>query len=46
VAEPSAADRMLTEALKSALAQIDVAVLDHVIVAANQCVSFAERGLL
>ncbi len=46
VAEPSTADRMLTDALKSALAQIDVAVLDHVIVAANQCVSFAERGLL
>lgn len=46
VAEPSAADRLLTAALKTALAQIDVAVLDHVIVAGNQCLSFAERGLL
>lgn len=46
VAEPSAADRLLTEALKSALAQIDVAVLDHVIVAGNRSLSFAERGWL
>jgi DNA repair protein RadC len=46
VAEPSAADRLLTAALKTALSQIDVAVLDHVIVAGNQCLSFAERGLL
>ncbi len=46
VAEPSAADRLLTAALKTALAQIDVAVLDHLIVAGNQCLSFAEQGLL
>jgi len=46
VAEPSAADRMLTDTLRGALAQIDVAVLDHVIVAGNRCVSFAERGWL
>ncbi len=46
VAEPSAADRLLTDALRSALAQIDVGVLDHLIVAGNRCVSFAERGWL
>ncbi|GAA4408188.1 RadC family protein [Quisquiliibacterium transsilvanicum] len=46
VAEPSAADRLLTAALKTALSQIDVTVLDHLIVAGNQCLSFAERGLL
>lgn len=46
VAEPSVADRMLTEALRASLAQIDVAVLDHVIVAGNRCTSFAERGWL
>ena len=46
VAEPSAADRLLTSALRTALSQIDVAVLDHVIVAGNHCLSFAERGLL
>lgn len=47
VAEPSAADRMLTSALKSALAQVDVAVLDHFIVAGTGTpTSFAERGLI
>lgn len=45
-AEPSAADRLLTNALKTALQQIDVAVLDHMIVAGNRCVSFAEHGWL
>jgi len=46
VAEPSRADEMLTRALKDALALVDVRVLDHVIVAGNGSVSFAERGLL
>lgn len=44
LAEPSAADRLLTEALKMALGQIDVGVLDHLIVAGNRSLSFAERG--
>lgn len=44
VAEPSAADRLLTEALKLALGQIDVGVLDHLIIAGNRSLSFAERG--
>ncbi|MGH8441298.1 MAG: JAB domain-containing protein, partial [Nevskiaceae bacterium] len=44
VAEPSSADRTLTERLKSALAQIDVRVLDHFVVGGTTCVSFAERG--
>lgn len=46
IAEASQADRLLTSALKSALAQIDVSVLDHLIVAGNRCLSFAERGWL
>ena len=47
VAEPSSADEMLTRNLKSALALVDVRVLDHFIVAGNaQPLSFAERGLL
>ena len=46
VAEPSAADRLLTDTLRAALSQIDVGVLDHLIVAGNRCVSFAERGWL
>ena len=43
VAEPSAADRSLTERLKTALAQVDIRVLDHFVVG-EQVVSFAERG--
>jgi DNA repair protein RadC len=37
---------MLTQALKSALALVDVRVLDHLIVAGGDILSFAERGLL
>lgn len=45
-AEPSSADIALTEALKSALALVDIKVLDHFIVGKGECMSFAERGLL
>ena len=44
--EPSQSDRMLTDALKQALALIDVRVLDHFVVAGNQTMSFAERGMI
>lgn len=46
VAEPSRADELLTRALKDALALVDIRVLDHLIVAGNTTVSFAERGLI
>lgn len=46
VAQPSQADELLTRCLKDALALVDVKVLDHFIVAGNQTLSFAERGLL
>lgn len=46
VAQQSSADELLTEQLKQALALVDVRVLDHFIVAGNQTLSFAERGLL
>ena len=46
VAEPSQSDRMLTDALKQALALVDIRVLDHFIVAGSSVLSFAERGLL
>jgi DNA repair protein RadC len=46
VAEPSRADQVLTRELQAALRLVDVQVLDHIIVAADTCVSFAERGLL
>jgi DNA repair protein RadC len=45
-AEPSRADEYLTQTLKSALALVDVRVLDHLVVAQSGVVSFAERGLL
>ncbi|ODS71948.1 MAG: DNA repair protein RadC [Bordetella sp. SCN 67-23] len=46
VAEPSAADRLLTQALKAALILVDVRVVDHFIVGGDQLLSMAERGLL
>jgi DNA repair protein RadC len=46
VAEPSHADQALTDALKQALALVEVRVLDHFIVAGEGCLSFAERGLV
>lgn len=44
--EPSRSDELLTDALKQALALVDVRVLDHFIVGANRALSFAERGLI
>jgi DNA repair protein RadC len=46
VAEPSRADELLTQALKQALALVDIRTLDHFVVAGPQVMSFAERGLL
>jgi DNA repair protein RadC len=46
VTEPSQSDQLLTDALKQALALVDVRVLDHFIVAGAGCLSFAEKGLL
>lgn len=46
VAEPSRADREITERLKDALALVDVRLLDHFVVGDGEPVSFAERGLL
>ena len=44
--QPSRADEMLTQTLKSTLALIDVRVLDHIIFAPGEALSMAERGLL
>ena len=46
IAEPSGSDLVITTRLKQVLAEIDVRVLDHMIVAAESVVSMAERGLL
>lgn len=46
VAEPSHADETLTQALKQALALVDVRSLDHFVVGDTHITSFAERGLM
>ncbi len=44
VAEPSDADRMITRQLQSALALVDVRVLDHLIIGQGVVTSLSERG--
>lgn len=46
IAEPSRADELLTQSLKSALALVDVRTLDHFVVGGKSTISFTERGLL
>ena len=45
-AEPSRADEFLMQTLKSTLSLVDVRIIDHFVVAGDQVVSFAERGLI
>lgn len=44
VAEPSQADKQITDTIKQALLLVDVRVLDHIIVAGQETCSFSERG--
>ena len=44
--QPSRADQTLTQTLKSALALVDVRVLDHFVVTSTQALSMAEQGLI
>ncbi|WP_064699673.1 RadC family protein [Halomonas caseinilytica] len=46
VAEPSDADRRITERLRQALALFEIRVLDHFVVGDGEVVSFTEQGLL
>lgn len=46
IAEPSRADRNITERLTGALALFDIRLLDHFIVGYPEVISFAERGWL
>lgn len=46
IAEPSSADRRITERLCAALALLDIRVLDHIIVGRGREFSFAREGLL
>lgn len=43
-AEPSQADRVITERLKQALDLVDIRLLDHLVVGGMEIVSFSERG--
>lgn len=45
VAEPSSADRVLTDKLKAALALVEIRVLDHLVIG-ERTVAFSERGWL
>jgi DNA repair protein RadC len=46
IAAPSPPDEMITTRLLVAFESVDIDVLDHLIVAHGEIVSFAERGLL
>ena len=46
IAEPSLADKNITQRLQEALKLVDIRVLDHFIIGDNTAVSFAELGLL
>ena len=46
VAEPSRADRHITERLQQALGLVDIRVLDHLVIGDGEIVSFAERSWL
>lgn len=46
IVQPSRADEFLTSTLKSALALVDVGVIDHIVVAGGSAVSMCERGLV
>ena len=44
IAEPSDADRRITQRLQEALGLFDIRVLDHLVVGSPEIVSFAEKG--
>ncbi|HII4325744.1 TPA: RadC family protein [Enterobacter cloacae] len=43
-AEPSQADRKITERLRAALELVEIRLLDHLVIGGMEIVSFAERG--
>lgn len=46
IAEPSMADKQITDEIKQCLTIMDIRVLDHIVVGEGETVSFAERGWL
>ncbi len=45
-AEPSQADRKITERLRAALELVEIRLLDHLVVGGMEIISFSERGWL
>lgn len=45
-AEPSRADRLITEQVVNACRLLEIRVLDHLVIGRGECASFAERGWL
>jgi DNA repair protein RadC len=46
VAEPSQADKHITQRIIQAFALVDIKVLDHMVIGDGVAVSFAQRGLI
>jgi len=46
MAEPSHADRVMTDQVVNACLLLEIRVLDHLVIGRGECVSFAERGWL
>ncbi|MFY8274010.1 RadC family protein [Pseudoalteromonas sp. SSDWG2] len=46
IAEPSQADKLITNKLTQSLALVDIRVLDHIVVGGSTCISFAQVGYL
>lgn len=44
IAEPSQADRSITQQLKKALALVDIRLLDHIVIGHGEVISLAEQG--
>ena len=46
VGEPSQADELISRRLREVLESLDVKFLDHFVIAGNQVISMAEKGLI
>lgn len=46
VTTPTGSDNLLTESLKKAVLTVDIKIIDHIIVAANETYSYSEKGML
>lgn len=44
--EPSISDDQITNKLVQALKLVDIRLLDHIVVGAGECISYAQRGMI